>query len=108
MTTTRASRAASVPPWGLAMAAMLSVQLGSALSMDLISAVGPAATAWLRLSAGALIFLTLARPRYAHTPPRCAHAARFGGGHRRDGQRYSQRSSASRSAPRSQSSSSAR
>ena len=62
MTTTRASRAVAVPPWGLAMAAMLSVQLGSALSMELISAVGPAATAWLRLSAGALIFLALARP----------------------------------------------
>ena len=62
MTTTRASRAVAVPPWGLAMAAMLSVQLGSALSMDLISSVGPAGTAWLRLSAGALIFLALARP----------------------------------------------
>jgi inner membrane transporter RhtA len=62
MTTTRASRAVAVPPWGLAMAAMLLVQLGSALSMELISAVGPAATAWLRLSAGALIFLALARP----------------------------------------------
>jgi inner membrane transporter RhtA len=41
---------------------MLSVQLGSALSMELISAVGPAGTAWLRLSAGALIFLALGRP----------------------------------------------
>src|SRR3954462_5884135 len=41
---------------------MLSVQLGSALSVDLISTVGPAGTAWLRLSMGALIFLALARP----------------------------------------------
>ena len=41
---------------------MLSVQLGSALSVHLISAVGPAGTAWLRLSMGALIFLALARP----------------------------------------------
>ena len=41
---------------------MLSVQLGSALSMPLIVAVGPAGTAWLRLSMGALIFLALARP----------------------------------------------
>ena len=51
-----------VPPWGLAVAAMLSVQLSSALSVDLIATVGPAGTAWLRLTAGALIFLALARP----------------------------------------------
>ena len=51
-----------VPPWGLAVAAMLSVQLSSALSVDLIASVGPAGTAWLRLSVGALIFLAVARP----------------------------------------------
>lgn len=51
-----------IPPWGPAVAAMLSVQLGSALSVDLISTVGPAGTAWLRLSMGALIFVALARP----------------------------------------------
>jgi inner membrane transporter RhtA len=50
-----------VPPWGLAVAAMLSVQLGSALSVNLISTVGAAGTAWLRLSIGAVIFLVLAR-----------------------------------------------
>ena len=52
----------AIPPWGLAIAAMLSVQLGSALSVDLIAEVGPVGTAWLRLSFGALIFLILARP----------------------------------------------
>ncbi|WP_120955074.1 EamA family transporter [Arthrobacter oryzae] len=41
---------------------MLSVQLSSALSVNLIAAVGPAGTAWLRLSVGALIFLAIARP----------------------------------------------
>lgn len=51
-----------VPPWALAITAMLSVQLGSALSVNLIAAVGPAGTAWLRLTAGALIFLALVRP----------------------------------------------
>ena len=51
-----------VPPWALAVAAMMSVQLGSALSVGLIDEVGPAGTAWLRLTMGALIFLTLARP----------------------------------------------
>jgi inner membrane transporter RhtA len=53
---------AAVPPWALAVASMLSVQLGSALSVGLIAEVGAAGTAWLRLSMGALIFLALARP----------------------------------------------
>ena len=54
--------AGSVPPWTLAVGAMLSVQLGSALSVPLIDTVGAAGTAWLRLSIGALVFLLLARP----------------------------------------------
>lgn len=52
----------ALPPWALAVAAMLSVQLGSALSVGLIADVGPAGTAWLRLSLGAVMFLLLARP----------------------------------------------
>ena len=56
-------RAVAVPPWGLALASMSSVQLGSALSVHLISVVGAAGTAWLRLSLGAVILLALARPR---------------------------------------------
>lgn len=55
-------RTSVVPPWGLAVAAMFSVQLGSALSVGLVSSVGPAGTAWLRLSMGAAIFLALTRP----------------------------------------------
>lgn len=51
-----------VPAWMLAVTAMFSVQLGSALSMPLISSVGPAGTAWLRLTAGALMFLVITRP----------------------------------------------
>lgn len=51
-----------VPPWGLAVTAMLSIQLGSALSVDLIGEVGPAGTAWLRLSMGAIVLLAIARP----------------------------------------------
>ncbi len=51
-----------VPAWILAVTAMFSVQLGSALSVPLISSAGPAGTAWLRLTAGALIFLVIARP----------------------------------------------
>jgi inner membrane transporter RhtA len=60
--TRRSYSGTAVPPRGLAVAAMLSVQLGSALSVHLISTVGPAGTAWLRLSFGALVFLALARP----------------------------------------------
>lgn len=56
------SHAGPVPPWGLAVTAILSVQLGSALSVPLISAVGAAGTAWLRLGMGALVFLAVARP----------------------------------------------
>ena len=41
---------------------MFSVQLGSALSLPLIGEVGAAGTAWLRLTAGALIFIAIARP----------------------------------------------
>ncbi len=57
-----APAASPVPPWTLAVGAMLSVQLGSALSVPLIGAVGAAGTAWLRLSIGGLVFLALARP----------------------------------------------
>ena len=59
---TPARNRAVPPPWALAVTAMMSVQLGSALSVPLISSVGPAGTAWLRLSMGALVFLALARP----------------------------------------------
>jgi inner membrane transporter RhtA len=60
--TSHRARAAAVPPWMLAVAAMASVQLGAALSVGLIAEVGPAGTAWLRLSAGAVVFVLLARP----------------------------------------------
>ena len=51
-----------VPAWSLAVAAMLSVQIGAAYSTNLFSSVGPAGTSWLRLTMGALIFLALKRP----------------------------------------------
>lgn len=48
----------------LAVAAMLSVQLGAAISVGLFDEVGVGGTAWLRLSLGAIGFILLARPRY--------------------------------------------
>ena len=52
-----------VPAWTLAVAAMLSVQIGAALSVSLFDEVGAGGTAWLRLTAGAVIFLLINRPR---------------------------------------------
>lgn len=65
---------AAVPPWGLAVGAMLSVQLGSALSVNLFPTVGAGGTAWLRLTMGAVVFLAIARPplrdvRRSDVPP---------------------------------------
>lgn len=57
----RASRL-PVPPWTLAVTAMFAVQFSAALSVGLIEQVGPAGTAWLRLSMGAILFLAISRP----------------------------------------------
>lgn len=51
-----------VPAWSLAVVAMLSIQTGSALSISLFPAIGPAGTAWWRLTLGAIILLVLVRP----------------------------------------------
>jgi inner membrane transporter RhtA len=51
------------PAWTLAVAAMLSVQVAAALSTHLFDTVGPAGTAWLRLTFGAIVFLAISRPR---------------------------------------------
>ena len=51
------------PAWSLAVLAMLSVQVGSALSTSLFSIVGTAGTAWLRLMAAAVVFVAVGRPR---------------------------------------------
>lgn len=56
------TKASIVPPWALALTGMFSVQLGSALSIPMINEIGPAGTAWLRMSAGAVILLVIARP----------------------------------------------
>lgn len=53
-----------VPAWSLAVVAMLSVQLGAAISVSLFDDVGVAGTAWLRITLGAIGFVLIARPRY--------------------------------------------
>ncbi len=52
------------PAWSLAVVAIVTVQLGAALSTHLFDDVGPGGTAWLRLVAGGLIFLAIVRPRF--------------------------------------------
>ena len=51
------------PAWTLAVAAMVSVQVAAALSTHLFDIIGPAGTAWLRLTFGAIVFLAISRPR---------------------------------------------
>lgn len=53
-----------VPAWSLAVVAMLSVQLGAAISFGLFEDIGVGGTAWLRLTLGAIGFVLIARPRY--------------------------------------------
>lgn len=54
--------ATRIPPWTMAVAAMLSVQLSNALSVSVIGQVGPAGTAWLRMCFGVLFLWLIARP----------------------------------------------
>ncbi|MEY2900642.1 MAG: hypothetical protein RL247_808 [Actinomycetota bacterium] len=51
------------PPWILAVVAMISIQMGSALSISLFDDIGPAGTAWLRLALGAVLLWVIVRPR---------------------------------------------
>jgi len=53
-----------VPPWTLAVVAMISIQMGSALSMSLFDRIGPAGTAWLRLALGAIVLWVIVRPQW--------------------------------------------
>ncbi|UOQ87846.1 EamA family transporter [Agromyces endophyticus] len=51
-----------VPPWTMAVAAMLMIQATNALSVPLIEQLGAAGTSWLRLAFGAIFFILIARP----------------------------------------------
>jgi len=53
-----------VPAWSLAVTAILSVQLGAAVSVGLFPLIGVSGTAWMRLTFGAIGFVLMARPRY--------------------------------------------
>lgn len=51
-----------IPPWSLAVSAMLLIQFSNALSVTVIEQVGPAGTAWLRMCFGAALLWLIARP----------------------------------------------
>ena len=51
-----------VPAWSFATAAMLLIQLSSALSLPIIDIVGPSGAAWLRMGFGAIFLLLIVRP----------------------------------------------
>lgn len=55
-------RVAGMPPWTMAVAAMLSVQFSNALSVPVIDKIGPAGTAWLRMCFGVVFLWLIARP----------------------------------------------
>ncbi|MGO2860948.1 MAG: EamA family transporter [Brevibacterium sp.] len=62
-----------IPPWSMAVAAMLIIQVANALSVTLIDQVGAAGAAWLRMCAGAVLLWLIARPdlrslRWRHLP----------------------------------------
>lgn len=54
---------AAIPPWSLAVAAMLLIQLSNALSVTVIEQVGAGGTAWLRMCFGAVLLLAIVRPK---------------------------------------------
>lgn len=53
-----------VPAWSLAVVAILSVQIGAAISIELFDDIGVAGTAWLRMTIAAIGFVVIARPKY--------------------------------------------
>ncbi|TDD46514.1 EamA family transporter [Nonomuraea terrae] len=57
------SAADSIPPSGLVLLAIFSVQLGAGFAKELFAALPPSAVVFLRIAAGALIMGAVARPR---------------------------------------------
>ncbi|MFC4532751.1 EamA family transporter [Sphaerisporangium dianthi] len=55
--------AGAVPPSGLVMLAILSVQIGAGLAKNLFAALPPSAVVFLRIAAGAAMLAVAARPR---------------------------------------------
>ena len=73
------SAAGSIPPAGLVLLSIFSVQLGGGFAKDLFSSLPPSAVVFLRIAFGALILTIFARPRLKGLTRRdLAAAAGFG------------------------------
>jgi inner membrane transporter RhtA len=59
---------ARVPPWGLLLGGVASIQFGAALAATLFDELGPGGTTLARLGFAAIILLALARPRLRGLP----------------------------------------
>lgn len=59
-----------VPPWSIAMLAMVLIQLASALSVEVIGHAGAAGTAFLRMGLGAMLLVLIVRPKLRAIPRR--------------------------------------
>jgi inner membrane transporter RhtA len=57
--------ASAVPPTGLVLVSILSVQCGAALAKNLFHALGPGGTVFLRICMAAIVLLIVSRPRLA-------------------------------------------
>ena len=57
--------AGAVPPTGLVLFSILSVQCGAAFAKNLFHALGPGGTVFLRIGFAAIVLLVVSRPRFA-------------------------------------------
>lgn len=63
----------AVPPPGLVVLAILSIQVGAALAIQLFSAIGPLGTVFCRVGLSAIIFLILIRPKMDNSMVKFGH-----------------------------------
>lgn len=63
----------AVPPPGLVVLAILSIQLGAALAIQLFSVIGPLGTVFCRVGLSAIIFVILIRPKIDGTTVKSGH-----------------------------------
>jgi inner membrane transporter RhtA len=71
--------AGAIPPTGLVLASILSVQVGAAIATGLFPVLGPGGTVFLRIGFGALLLLAVERPRLrGHTRRDYASVLLFG------------------------------
>ncbi|HEU0242306.1 MAG TPA: hypothetical protein VFQ75_00280, partial [Candidatus Limnocylindrales bacterium] len=57
---------AAIPPPGLLLISIVSIQLGAAVAVNLFEAIGPMTTAFLRLACSSVLLLVVARHRIGH------------------------------------------